>query len=269
MKHGMNIFLKELTAYRKGLLFWSIGMIALIGSSLAKLHGYGGSSQSVNDIFRQFPKTFQAIFGVLGFDLSTPAGYYGVTFSYIALMATVHAVLLGTDIIAKEERDRTSEFLFVKPLSRLQIISAKLGAGLVNLFLLNILTTIFSVILVNYLNDGPSITNTILILMSGLFFMQLLFFFVGTAIAAVNKKPKASASIATGVLLFTFIISVFISVNEGLDYLKYLSPFKYFDALNIITHHALDPIYVSLSVILLIALITTTYLAYSKRDLTV
>ncbi len=269
MKRGMNVFFKELTAYRKGLVFWSIGMIALIGSSLAKLHGYGGSAQSVNDIFRQFPKTFQAIFGVLGFDLSTPAGYYGVTFLYIALMATVHAVLLGTDIIAKEERDRTSEFLFVKPLSRARIISAKLGGGLVNVIVLNLVTVVFSIVLVNALNDGPSINGVILTLIGGLFIMQLLFFFIGTAIAAVNKKPKSSASIATAVLLFTFIISVFISVNEKLDPLKYLSPFKYFDALTIVTHKSLDMFYVLLSAILILILIAITYIMYKKRDLTV
>ena len=41
-------------------------------------------------------------------------------------MATVHAAMLGADIISKEERDKTAEFLFVKPISRNKIIISKL-----------------------------------------------------------------------------------------------------------------------------------------------
>ena len=35
-------------------------------------------------------------------------------FFILLLMATIHAAMLGATIIAKEERDKTSEFLFVK-----------------------------------------------------------------------------------------------------------------------------------------------------------
>ena len=47
-------------------------------------------------------------------DVSKISGYYSILFVYILLMATIHAAMLGADIIAKEERDKTSEFLFVK-----------------------------------------------------------------------------------------------------------------------------------------------------------
>jgi ABC-2 type transport system permease protein len=265
----MNIFFRELKAYRKGLFFWSIGMIFLIASGMAKFAAFQSSGQSFNTVMEQLPKSFQTIFGLTGFDLSKVSGQYGVLFFYIALMATVHAVLLGTDIVSKEERDRTSEFLFVKPISRTAIMTAKLAAGLTSLIIFNLVTLVSSIYIVDYFNKGGSVTNDILVLMSGLLFLQLIFFSIGTAIAAVSKKPKATPSIATAVLLATFILSFFVNLDTNLNNLKYLTPFKYFDAKTLIANGKLDPVYVAISLAIVIATIITTYATYAARDLSV
>jgi ABC-2 type transport system permease protein len=265
----MNLFLWELRSHRKGLFFWCLGMVALVGSGMAKYAAYQTAGQSITGLLAQFPKTLQIIFGLSGFDLTKASGFFGVLFLYIALMATVHAVLLGADLISKEERDKTSEFLFVKPISRAKIITSKLLAGLVNLVILNIVTLVSSIVFVNYFNKGGSITNDVLVLMAGLVFLQLLFFCIGVAIAAANKKPKASASLASSVLLFTFILSFLINFNARLNGLKYITPFKYFDAKTLITNGSLDPVYVSISLVIIAVLVVITYSTYLKRDLSV
>ena len=265
----MNLFSREIKAYRKSLFFWSIGMIALVGSGMAKFATYSGGGQSMNELIAQFPKSIQTIFGLTGFDLNTASGYFGVLFAYIALMATVHAVLLGADIISKEERDRTSEFLFVKPISRLKVISSKLLAGLSNLIVLNLVTLFSSIYFINYFGHGVSMNSDVYVLMAGLFFLQLLFFFVGTVMVALIKRPKTSASLATSVLLVTFILTYLININEHLDGLKYLTPFKYFDAKNIMTDGTLNPGYVVLSLGLIVAMVFVTYRAYNRRDLSI
>lgn len=265
----MNLFFRELKAHRKGLFFWCLGMAALVGSGMAKFAAYQDNGFSFNQLLDQFPKTMQIIFGLNGFDLTKAGGFYGVLFLYIALMAAVHAALLGSEMIAKEERDRTTEFLFVRPISRARIITAKLAAGLYNLIILNLVTLVSSVFFVGYFNKGGSVTKVILVLMAGLFFLQLIFFFTGVAVASVNKKPKTSASLATSVLLFTFILSYMVDFNSKLDVLKYFTPFKYFDARSIVASGRLDPVYVSISLIIVTVLTFVTYSAYSKRDLSV
>lgn len=244
-------------------------MFVLVASGMAKYGAYQSSGTSVNKILSQFPKTIQIIFGVNGFDLTKASGYYGVLFLYIALMLTIYAVLLGSEIVAKEERDKTAEFLLVKPIARSQIITSKLAAGLVNLIIVNLVTLISSLIFVDYYNKGKSINKDILVLTAGLFLMQLLFFCIGMAVAAVHKKPKTSASLATSVLLITFILSYLIDFNSKLDNLKYFTPFKYFDAKTLMSRGSLDPLYVSLSVVIVASLVVVSYLAYSRRDLSV
>jgi ABC-2 type transport system permease protein len=46
----------------------------------------------------------------------------------------------------------------------------------------------------------------VLVLMVGLFIMQILFFSLGSALAGLFKNPKLPAVVATAVLLITYII---------------------------------------------------------------
>ena len=110
----MNIFIVEMKAHRKGLIIWAFGILFMVAAGMGKYVALSSSGQSMNDLFAQMPKSMQAIMGIGTFDLSKASGYYGMLFLYLVLMATVHAAMLGADIISKEERDKTAEFLLVK-----------------------------------------------------------------------------------------------------------------------------------------------------------
>jgi ABC-2 type transport system permease protein len=221
----------------------------------------------MNDLMADMPKSLQAIMGVGSFDLSKASGYYGMLFMYLVLMATIHAAMLGATIIAKEERDKTSEFLFVKPVSRGKIIMAKLLAALTNIVIFNIVTFASSVIIVGKVSDGEKVNGEIAVTMMGMFLLQVLFMVIGSAISAVKKRPKTAASLATAILLLTFVLSIVIDLNENLDLLKYLTPFKYFEAKHMMVGDGLETVSVILSLIITVALTYGTYHFYKKKDL--
>ncbi|MDQ0200963.1 ABC transporter permease subunit [Neobacillus ginsengisoli] len=265
----MNIFLKELKSHRKSLLFWSIGVFLMVASGMAKYAAYSSSGQSINDLMADLPKSLRAVLGISAMDLSKVSGYYAMLFLYLLLMATIHAAMLGATIIAKEERDKTSEFLFVKPVSRSTIITAKLSAAFTNILIFNLVTYASSIILIGKYNHGEAVNGDIAMLMAGMFILQILFMVIGSALAAVKRKPKTAASLATGILLLTYMLSIVIDLNENLTGLKYFTPFKYFEAKNIMLGGGLDTVFVALSFVLIAALLVITYVFYKKRDLTV
>lgn len=265
----MNIFIREMKAHRKSLIFWSIGMLLMIVSQMSKYTATSGSGQSLNTLMASMPKSLQAILGSISFDLSKLSGYYGMIFIYLALIATIHAAMLGADIISKEERDRTSEFLFVKPVSRSKVVTAKLSAAFVNIIILNIVTLVFSIALAGKYSKGEELTFIILNLMLGMFVLQLIFMFLGTAIAAVSRSPKSASSLTMGILLTTFVLYNAIGLNSHLDGLKYLTPYKYFDAKNLNSSVGFEPVFIILSVSLIAILLIVTYVFYRKRDLEV
>ncbi|SDM99515.1 ABC transporter permease subunit [Bacillus sp. OK048] len=265
----MNIFLKEMKSHRKSLIFWSIGVFLMVASGMVKYESLASSGQSMNEMLAGMPKSLLAVLGIGEFDISTASGYYGLLFIYLLLMATIHAAMLGATIIAKEERDKTSEFLFVKPVSRNRILTAKLLAAFVNILIINLVTFASSILLVGKYSEGGVVTGDIALTMGGMFILQMLFLVIGSSLAAVKKKSKTAASLATGVLLLTYLISVAIDLNENIEGLKYLTPFKYFEAKNVMFGAGFELSFVILATVLIAVLTVVTFIYFKKRDLNV
>ena len=266
----MNVFFRELKSHRKGLFFWCLGMIFMVMSGVAKFYGYSTDGQSsITEVYKMVPHSLQVLFGLNGFDLTKPAGAYGILFMYLVLMAVIHAVLLGTDLISKEERDKTSEFLFVKPISRASVITAKLSAGLVNLIVLNLVSLVASLYTVDYFSKTTAGHSDVILLSVALFILQILFLLLGAAIASVTRRSKAAAGVATAILLVAFILYFTINLSGNIDWMRYLTPFKYFEAQTILAQGHLDRFYLALTACISVVAVVVTYVFYRRRDLAI
>ncbi|WP_102399366.1 ABC transporter permease subunit [Haloimpatiens massiliensis] len=263
----MNLYIREMKAHRRALIIWCIAMIFMVGSGMAKYSGLSSTGQSMSTIITKMPKVLQSIMGAGLFDLSKARGFYGVLFLYLVIMSTIHAAILGSNIISKEERDKTSEFLFVKPMSRNKIVTCKILAAFSNILILNIVTLISSLIIVGQYAKGESVAKDIGVLMIGMFILQLMFMFLGTGIAAISNKAKNATQITTGILMFAYILSMAIDMDKSLEKLKYLTPYKYYDAKNLMQGKGFEAIYLILSFIIILTLFVSTYVFYEKRDL--
>lgn len=263
----MNVYLREMKANRKSLIFWSIGILLMIASGMGKFSAIGSSDMSVNSIMATLPKSIRAIFGVGDFDLSKASGFYGLLFLYLVLMAGIHAGLLGANIIAKEEREKTTEFLYVKPASRFYIVSAKLLAALTNLVIFNLITLILSIVVVSKYSKGESVNKDIVLLMIAMFIIQLMFVSIGACFAAVGHNPKRSGSYVMGILMFMYLISVIVDLNDKFEMLKYFTVFKYFDASKIMRSGGLNLGFTLISLVITGVCGYFTYSRFKERDL--
>lgn len=263
----MNIFFRELKANRKALIIWSVCMILFVLSGMGKYTAY--SSGGNNEVFNKMPYSMKAILGIGSFDVTTISGFFAFLFPYLEITTAIHAVLLGSGIIAKEERDKTTEFLMVKPVSRSTIITSKFLAALVNIIIVNLVTLFSSIVIVAAYNKGKSINGEIAIFLLSMFIVQLIFLSLGTLLSAFMRHPKASGSIATGILLGAYVISKITDLTDHVNALNVLSPFKYFSYLNIVNGNGLSLVIVILSILLIAVFSVSTYFFYMKRDLNV
>src|SRR5258706_12991950 len=120
----MNIFRRELRASVKSLVTWSVIMILLTLVGLAKFAAYYNNPASL-DIIRSLPKAMVDAMSIQAFNLTTLSGMYGIMFVYFALMGGIAASMWGSNMISKEERDKTVEFALVLPGSRARGITGK------------------------------------------------------------------------------------------------------------------------------------------------
>jgi ABC-2 type transport system permease protein len=262
----MNLFLRELRFNLKSLITWSVSIMLFILIGMGKYAAMGSTDGSLTEMINNMPKSIQAIMGGGAFDLNTVLGFYAVVYLYLILMASVHALMIGATILSKEERDHTTEFLMVKPITRNQVITSKGLAGFVQLAIINLVTLFGSISILKAYSDDR-ITKEIIILMIGMFFIQVIFSSIGFAISAYSHHHKQASLVGTGILLILFLISLVVDMMESLSWLKYLTPFQYFSAKTLLIETGFNPILVLFSLFLVTALIASAYHTYNKRDL--
>ena len=262
----MNIIFRELKANLKSLLIWCGVMILLILIAVAKFSAFAGDP-SMLAMLDAMPKAMIDAMSLRAFNLTTVTGFYGLMFLYFGLMGGMAAAMWGSDSISKEERDKTVEFSLVLPVSRSRVITAKALAALVNCILFVLVTWGISLAAVQRYTPDQAFYNFLGLEMAAMFVFELIFLAIGLLLGCAMKQYKLSGSIAVGILLVTYILSIFSGMQEKLDFLKYFSPFKYFDAGELLRSGRMDTTYLLLSAVIIVVSVVAAYWIYNKRDL--
>jgi ABC-2 type transport system permease protein len=262
----MNIFLRELRANFKSLIIWSIIIFLLIWIAMVKFSAYASNPEMLA-ILDAMPKALMDAMNIYAFNLTTLSGFFGVMFIYFGLMGAIAAGMWGSNIIAKEERNKTIEFALSLPVSRARFVTAKALAALANSIALVLITWIASLIAMQSYNPASAVYRFLALEMMAMFAIELIFLSIGLLVACAMKRPKRTGSIVIGIILVLYYFSMISGLHEKLDFLKYLTPFKYFDAGTLLHQGGVDPVYWALSVVIILISLTGAYYAYNRRDL--
>jgi len=262
----MNIFLRELKANLKSLLIWSAIIMLLIFMAGAKYSAFAGDPELLKMLDSMPPALLDAL-SMRAFNLTTISGFYGVMFIYFALMAAIAAAMWGSDSISKEERDKTVEFSLVLPVSRSRVVTAKGLAALVNCIVFVLITWVVSLVAVQSYNPDQAFYSFLALEMQGMFVIELIFLAIGLLLGCAMKQYKRSGSTAIAIILTAYFLSIVVSMQANLDFLKYFTPFKYFDASQLLSSGKMDVTYLLLSAVIIVVCVGAAYWLYNKRDL--
>ena len=262
----MNIFIRELKANLKSLLIWSAIIIVLIIMAVSKFSAFAGDPEMLK-MLDSLPPAMLDAFSMRAFNLTTLSGFYGVMFIYFGLMGAIAAAMWGSDIISKEERDKTVEFSLVLPVSRSKVITAKALAALVNCIAFVLITWVVSLVAVRSFNPDQAFQSYLALQMRAMFVIELIFLALGLLLGCAMKQYKRSASVAVAVILATYFMSIVSVMDEKLDFLKWFTPFKYFDAGDLFRNGTMNGTYLLISAAIIVVCVAVAYLAYDRRDL--
>jgi beta-exotoxin I transport system permease protein len=262
----MNIFKRELKANLKSLLIWSAIIAVLIVMAVSKFSAFAGDPEMLK-ILDSLPPAMLDAFGMRAFNLTTLSGFYGVMFIYFGLMAAIATAMWGSDIISKEERNKTVEFSLVLPVSRSRVITAKVLAALINCIAFVLITWGISVVAVQSFNPDQAFYSYLALQMRAMFVIELIFLSIGLMLGCVMKQYKRSASTAVAIILATYFMSIVSGMQEKLDFLKWFTPFKYFDAADLFRNGSMNSTYLLISLGIIVVCVAVAYLVYNRRDL--
>jgi ABC-2 type transport system permease protein len=262
----MNIFIRELRANFKSLLIWCaiVGLLILIGVS--KFAAFAGDASSLAMLDAFPPEVLDAL-NMRAFNLTTVTGFYGIMFIYFGLMGAIAAAMWGSDIISKEERDKTVEFSLVLPVSRSRVITFKALAALVNCILFVLVTWGISLVAVQGYEPDQAFYSYLALEMQAMFAIEMIFLAVGLLLGCAMKRYKRSATTAVAIILAAYFMSIVSAMQDKLDFLKYFTPFKYFDAGQLYVDGSLDSTYLLISIAIIASCVALAYWSYNRRDL--
>lgn len=262
----MNIYFRELKANLKSLVIWGVIVTLLILIGVSKFSAFAGNPEMLAMLDSMPPAMLDAL-NMRAFNLTTLSGFYGIMFIYFGLMGAIAAAMWGSDIISKEERDKTVEFSLVLPVSRSRVVTAKALAALTNCIAFVLITWGVSLVAVRSYNPDQAFFDYLGLEMQAMFSIELIFLAIGLLLGCAMKQYKRSGSVAVALILTTYFMSIISGMQANMDFLKYFTPFKYFDAASIFFSGRLDGTYLLISFVIILVSMAAAYWIYNKRDL--
>jgi len=259
-----NLFSKTLYDKKNFVIGWSLGMIAMIGLTLAffpSLSKGNGYEQLLSSI----PKQFQSLLGDLG-AYRTAAGYLGsaVFELRVPLIALPMAIILGINLSVGEEAAGQLYQLLAQPISRGSVVLQKWFALLVCMVVIHAagLIGIEGVLL--------AINRTIPlgIILNQLLMSTLLCVAIGSVAMAIgfgSGRKGLSTAVASLIVFGSYLVTSFATQVSWLKWADYASLFRYYHP-SIVVKQGLNMQHISvLSVVAFVALMVGI-LAFNRRD---
>lgn len=211
--------------------------------------------------------TIRTLLGINLDYITSILGFYSMIFSFVALCGAIQAMNMGLSILSKESRERTSDFLLVKPVSRSFIVTAKLLAAFTAIIITNVVYCTASFIIANIVKTANYNIKLLIMINLTLFFIQLIFLAIGLLISVFFNKLKSVLPISLGVVFGLYMLGAIISADKNNEVARFISPFKYFDITYIIKNASYENFYIGMSAVIIVISIAISYIIYIKKDI--
>jgi ABC-2 type transport system permease protein len=223
-----NLYRKDLYRNRRGIFIWGAILIGItlmftaifpLMSSMQEVMGtamegfYGedmSSSMGMDQMFNDI--------------LSFYSQYYSI---YIILLLCIYTTTTATGIIAKEERNHTSEFLYVKPITRSDVFWSKFLVVITNLGIIFIIQGGVALLCIQLFKTADVNLSAFAAMNFHGLILALFFSCIGLFMSIYLRPKKSFMGVVIGLVFGMLIIDAVSKLTESLNFLGYISPFHY------------------------------------------
>jgi len=262
----MNMYLHELKSLRKTTIIWVCSMAAIAALYFSLYGSITSDVTGFKNILAAYPESVRNALGVSLDSITSLLGFYSMIMAFVTLLGAIQAMNIGVSIISKEMRERTADFLLVKPISRMAIVSSKLLAALTSILVTDVIYFAAVSIIASIVKHSDYSNKLFLMINLTLLFIQLVFLAIGIFISVILPKIKSVLPISLGIVFALYLIGAIIVTGSN-DWTQFISPFKYFDIPYIITNSSYEAPYLITGAVIVITTIVTSYIIYAKKDI--
>jgi ABC-2 type transport system permease protein len=268
-KMNRNLFLKEMKMNSVSLLIWMIVITILISVTMSVYPTFVENQSKILGMMSLVPKGALQFKGISNFtDLLSVLGFYTANnVIYMMLLGSIFAIVLGSNILLKEEYNKTAEYLLTRPITRGEIFISKFTLVMLYIFLLNLVTSFAGLICIELVQKGTFNIRAFMIISLYTFLLNILFGTIGIFTSTLLKRSKPITTFSIGLVLIFYFIYTLSKITESASLIGYMSPFKYvnLDAIN--PAYKLDLWRVLLFSGISLFLAGLSYRLYSRKDI--
>jgi ABC-2 type transport system permease protein len=264
-----NLFAREMRRNALSLLIWTVILTFLIAVTMSVYPTFLGNQSKIMGMLSLIPKEALQFKGISNFsDLLSVLGFYAVNnIIYMMVLGSVYAIVLSSNIILKEEYNKTAEYLLTRPLTRSEIFLSKLAVISINVILLNLVTSLVGFIFIELVKNGSFSVSAFLILSLYTLLLNLLFGATGLFLSVIVKRPKPITTFCIAFVIILYFIFTLSKITESIAKIGYLSPFKYVDTNVIDPAYKLDSVSLIYFIGISLMLLVLSYRVYLRKDI--
>lgn len=260
----MTILRHELRQGKTSLIIWTAAISFLLAVCVGLFPEMEGEMGDVGAMFSSMGG-FAEAFGMDRVDFGSFLGYYGVECgNVLGLGGAFFAALTGVSALAKEEREHTADFLLTHPVGRGRVVTEKLGAVLVQIFLLNAAVLLCSLAAILAIGEEPE-WKLLLLLHLAYLLLQVELGAVCFGVSAFLRR--GGLGLGLGVAVLMYFLNLIANLTQRAECLKYLTPFGYAEGADIVSSGALEPKLLLLGGAYTAAGIAAAYVKYRNKDI--
>lgn len=262
------MFKRELKINLKSFIIWT-SILILLFLVVFLVYPSIVSSDNINQIDEMMKLFPEEVLKAFNMDISSMDSAYGWLksegFIMILLVTGIYSSILGSNILLKEESDKTIEYLNSLPLRRKDIIRDKVVVGIIYIVLMVLVIGLFNYIAL-YLS-GDFDKKQYLLLSITPILTSLPLFSINLYISTYFHKVKNMFGISLGISIGSYFIQILSDISEKVEFLKYLSIYTLADIRNIIIDIRINSLMIILSILITLVFIVSAYLRYNKKEL--
>ena len=186
-------------------------------------------------------------------------------FVFVLLITGVYSSILGSNILLKEESDKTIEYLNSLPVTRKKIVIEKIIVSVTYIILIIVITGVFNYLALKGAEDFDRKQFVLLSLTP--IFSSLTLYAVSLFISTFAHKTKKVFGISLGLVFVSYFLNTIAQMSEKTEFLKFFSAFTLADVRNVITDVTINPVMVGIAFILFTAFSFLAIIHYEIKEL--
>ena len=261
------MFKRELKINFKSLILWSIILLAIyiliygIYPSLINEE----TKESLSMMMETMPQEMLSAFNMDIVGIESAFGWFRTEgYVFLTLIGGLYSAILGSTILLKEESEKTIEFLYAKPVSRKQIVSAKILCGIINIFIFTAIITVGNYIGLFQVEDFD--TNQFFMISIIPILLYYMLFFICLFISIFLKKSKKAMTLGIGIVFLSYFMQIIGSMGENIEWLKNISLFEFASSRYIVLNNHINMTYLWIGIGIIFLTIIGTYYRYENKE---